>query len=152
GVQTLVLSGREARGYFSAEGAGHVVPGPDGRLVYTFRGLFTQEARPVGRGGRDRPCCLPAQQGDYSLGFRLANPFNYNEGRGNRASVHMVGDEQPIVVMPPDLMLGIDLWARTGIPADQRVHFIPGARVFVTIPGSNDRLVLHRFDVEEVLE
>jgi serine protease Do len=152
GVQALVLSGNTARGYFNSDGAGHVVPGPDGRVIYTFRGLFTQDAKPLGRSGREAPCTLPAHQGIYSLSFTLANPFNFNGGRGQRASVHMVGDEQPITQVTPELLAGIDLWDRSAFPAEKRIHFIPSAKVFITIPGSNDRLVLHRFDVEEVLE
>jgi hypothetical protein len=152
GVQTLVLAGNEARGHYSADGAGHVVPGPDGRVVYTFRGQFTQDAKAAGRTDREALCSLPAHQGIYSLSFRLANPFNFNGGRGQRAVVHMVGDKQPLAELTPELLAGIDLWDRSAFPADKRIHFIPSAKVIVTIPGGNDRLVLHRFDVEEVLE
>jgi hypothetical protein len=28
---------------------------------------------------------------------------------------------------------------------DKRVHLIPAARLVITVPASNDRLVLHRF-------
>jgi serine protease Do len=150
GVQTLVLSGNEARGYFNAQGAGHVVPGPDGRAVYTFRGMFTREATPF---GNTTAPCLPAHQGIYSLRVaQLANPFNIDGGRGNRIAVHMLGDDQPLAQVTRELLFGVDLWDRSAMTPDKRIHFIPSAKVFVVIPGTNDRLVLHRFDADEVLE
>ena len=33
-----------------------------------------------------------------------------------------------------------------------RVHFIPNARLLVTLPLTNDRVELRRFDVEEAME
>ena len=46
----------------------------------------------------------------------------------------------------------LDLNDRGPFPADKRVHFIPSAKVIVTIPNSNDKLILHRFDAEDALE
>jgi hypothetical protein len=41
---------------------------------------------------------------------------------------------------------------REKLEHDQRVHVIPAAKVIVTIPQTNDRLLVYRFDVEQALE
>src|SRR5262249_57896922 len=35
---------------------------------------------------------------------------------------------------------------------DRRVHFIPDAKLLVTIPDTKDKLVLHRFDLDAALD
>jgi WD40 repeat protein len=52
----------------------------------------------------------------------------------------------PQIELPTDLGAG----GPEPLSADKRVHFIPSAKVIVTIPATNDRLVLHRFDVDKV--
>jgi hypothetical protein len=39
-----------------------------------------------------------------------------------------------------------------GRGADKRILFLPEAKLIITIPARNDKMVLHRFDVEEALE
>ena len=38
------------------------------------------------------------------------------------------------------------------LPFDKRVFFVPDANLFILLPNTNDRLVLHRMNVEEALE
>lgn len=43
-------------------------------------------------------------------------------------------------------------WDREAFQTDRRFHFIPDAKVLIIIPGTNDKLVLHKIDVDKVLE
>jgi hypothetical protein len=156
GVQTLVLTGTEARGFSSPAdatrlGLAHSIPGPDGRVMYTARGTYTHDAQPLGPTELDRPFCLPACHGPYYLTFQLArSPRDTN--LGNRLSLHLVGNEQPLCELDKELLANIDPWNRGDLTLDKRIHLIPAAKVLITLPKTNDRVVLHRFDPEEALE
>ena len=41
---------------------------------------------------------------------------------------------------------------REAFGADRRIFLIPSAKVLITIPETNDRLVLHRFDLDAALD
>jgi hypothetical protein len=45
-----------------------------------------------------------------------------------------------------------NLYSRDPLTLDKRIHFVPQAKLIITIPEGNDRLVLQRFDAEEALE
>jgi hypothetical protein len=44
-----------------------------------------------------------------------------------------------------------DLFIESDLTVDKRFHLVPAAHLLITIPPSNDRLVLRRLDVEEAL-
>ena len=46
----------------------------------------------------------------------------------------------------------IDVSYSNKLQFDKRIIFVPDAKVVVTIPGSNDRLVVQKIDVDEALE
>src|SRR5262249_28030055 len=43
GVEVMVVQGKTVESYRLHKTHGHVVPGPDGRVIYTARGLFTTQ-------------------------------------------------------------------------------------------------------------
>jgi V8-like Glu-specific endopeptidase len=145
GIATLVIAGNEVRGYFTKEGAGHAVPGPDGRFIYTPQGLVGTDLKPLGKPGRNQ-FTLPAAEGYHELRFDM------NAERPASAFLHIAGDDRPIAQVRKEWLADVDLNDRGSFPGDKRVHFIPSAKVIVTIPRSNDRVVLHRFDADDVLE
>src|SRR5205823_7387767 len=52
----------------------------------------------------------------------------------------------PIVTLPDlDLPSAQEEWIKHDLTVDKRVHLIPEARLIVTIPAANDRLVLYDF-------
>jgi S1-C subfamily serine protease len=149
-VQTIVLEGTQAKAYAHGDNCGHVDPGPDGGTIYTARGLFTQEAKPIGPADRRRePYCLPAAQGNFYLAINLDRP----PGQKPTVAVRLAGDERPLFTLPDvDLPNDINGWDREPFPGDRRVYFIPDAKVLITIPTMTDKLVLHRVDVEQTLQ
>src|SRR5262249_18322460 len=54
----------------------------------------------------------------------------------------------PDVDWPDDL----NHWDRQPFANDRRIHLIPEAKVLITIPSTNDKVVLHRLDVDRLLD
>jgi hypothetical protein len=146
GIHCCVLVGNQIKVHYQHTDAGHLTPGPDGKVIFSARGLFTSEGKPLNADGFPRgPYSIPARQGNYYL--------TLEPGRKDSLAVHLVGDSRPLVRLPHvEQMEGINHWDREEFGFDQRFHFIPEARLLVTIPTTNDRLVLYRFDVDEALE
>jgi len=68
GISTFVLEGNKARAYYQHETVGHVTPGPDGNLLFTAQGLFTNQGKPFNKSSADsRRYCTPADQTPYYL-------------------------------------------------------------------------------------
>jgi hypothetical protein len=61
-------------------------------------------------------------------------------------TVEAPGKDKPIATLP-DLALPVlilERWITHDFTYDKRVHLIPEANLVITIPNSNDRLILHR--------
>jgi hypothetical protein len=71
------------------------------------------------------------------------------------ASVHATADgARLLTVHAIDEMVGHDrhdLFNQTDFTIDKRFHLVPQAGLLITIPNSNDRLVLRRLDLDDVL-
>jgi hypothetical protein len=141
---TFVLQGDELRRHDDGT-FGHIVPGPDGRFVFSASGPMTaqlQFAKPKDRG---LGYSLPSVQGPYFFTLTSAN------SRG--LALYLVGHEQPLVKDDQfNHGLRFDGWDREQFGAWKRFFFIPQAKVIVILPPSNDQLILHRFDVDQALE
>ena len=126
----------------------HVIPGPDGRTLYTGKGIC---APTLERGDRDDASygyCLPAVRGDYFLSLTSATG-----GKGGGFTVYLRGLKQPIARLDrADHGLSFDGWDREGLGPWRLVYFIPDAKVIAVLPPSNDQVVLHKFDPDAALE
>jgi hypothetical protein len=144
--QVYVLEGGMLALYGLADASvGHTNPGPDGKVIFTGRGLFTTQGKPIGVVGHPKgEYCLPAHHGDYYV--KLTPKY--------KLALMRVGDDRPIVgeITGIDLIEGINAWDREAFTNDKRIHLIPRAKLLVTIPATNDQLILHRFDPDEALE
>ena len=68
GVRVWVLAGEELRVHGNGESSGHVMPGPDGKVIYTGRGLYTNQVKRIGKvDARSGVFSLPAVQGNFAL-------------------------------------------------------------------------------------
>jgi hypothetical protein len=155
GIRTLVLEGKEARGYHENGLVGHIVPGPDGKVIYTAKGRYNNHIKPLGVRSSDGPYCLPAVQGDYSLTVKANPPRGRDKSVSGTLTVHVAGDERLLITLPEmDLPASLHGQAPNSqtLPADKRIYFIPAAELIVIIPDSSDRLVLQHFDVMQALE
>ena len=140
---SFVLQGDELKRYDEG-GTGYVVPGPDGRVVYTAAGLRTNQLKGLD-GAPKLGLCLPATEGAFFLALTPAEG-----GKGGRIGVYMQGNDRPLV-KDAGFELGVHYDRGTFGPW-KRIYFIPRAKLIAVFPESNDRLELHHFDVEEALE
>lgn len=132
----------------NAGGVGHVVPGPDGRILFTADGIWTTDFKRISGGPPPRSYCIPATEGDFYLTLGSA--------QGNKPgsmSLYLVGNDQPLV---KDLgiphSVTFDSWDRDNFGPWKRIYFIPRAELIVVFPPSNDRLELHRVNLTAAME
>jgi hypothetical protein len=155
-VTALTLRGQEAVTHQKGVSASVLVPSADGKFLYSgTSGVFTGELRPLfGQLQHDKLASpyLPATHGSYFMRLECAP----GKELGGDLSFFLEGQERPVAQLK-----GVEGVGNEGIsygrlrfklPHDQRVFFIPDAKLVVTIPGTNDRLILYRFDVEEAIE
>lgn len=144
---TFVYEGGVVKRYDEGE-LRHVIPGPDGKAVYTGKGIVS---RTLQRGDADDATygyCLPAVQGDYFLSLTTASG-----GKGGGFTVYLRGLKNPIAKLDKaDHGLSFDGWDRENFGPWRRVYLIPDAKVIVVLPPSNDQVVLYKFDPEVALE
>jgi hypothetical protein len=156
GLCTLTLLGRSIKAIREHTSVGHILPGPDSRYVFTADGVFTSELKRVGK-PEDGEYSIPAIQGPYYLSL---GPLSYpGRNRGNDktsgAALRMIGDSRLLTTVKlPELEGAFDLGRRVpdGIAPYQRVMLIPAAKLLVVVPPTNDHLVLHRFDLDEIMD
>jgi hypothetical protein len=144
-----VLADRTVKRYATeCEFVGHAVPGPNGAAIFTARGVYSNRAQPLGTNGS---YCVPAADGNYFLAFDV--PQGGESPRTGRAALWVVGGAAPLATVDNvELPDGLFATGPEAFGADQRIHFLPAARLIITIPPGRDRLVLHTFDVEFAVE
>ncbi len=147
---------------------GPLFPGPDGRTVFTGSGVrLDDQGRPLDHiDAADRlgvrPMLIPTPDPAFylSVGGLPGAAFDPNvrlsSAPGNvTVTVHSAGDGSPLLTvhglgemtasgMPED-------WYRDDFTAEKRFHVVPAASLLVTIPPTNDRLVLRQLDVRQAL-
>jgi hypothetical protein len=155
-VRTLSRRGGATAAQQSWGFSGSVLaPSPDGRFVYSASGVFTRELRPLfgkpKNGTLTRPF-IPAVHGNF---FMRLEPRDWDKLGGN-LSFFLEGQERPLARLDGVEGVAAERIAygqlRDTLTHDQRVFFIPDAKLVVTIPASNDRLILYRFDIEAAME
>jgi hypothetical protein len=140
GMGLILFTPALTRTFYVHNSVGHVAPGPDGKALFTRGGLFPRQ----GQGGpANGPVLanpvLPACQGDWFLSLPLP-------GRAGAVTVEAPGKDSSVATLPElGLPSPVEDVIKHDLTFDKRVHLIPAARLVITVPASNDRLVLHRF-------
>jgi hypothetical protein len=136
--------------------AGHLTPGPEGRFVYTARGIFTNEGKPVGKLGSYNDgsrWCVPCAETE-AFYLRIDAP-DYPHGTGQKTGplyLHLAGDDRPLAKLAQvETPTGLNTWGRDPFGHDRRFYLVPSAKLLVVLPTTQDRLDLYRVDVEELL-
>jgi hypothetical protein len=146
GISTLVIRGNQLRRSYMHDTSGHLIPSPDGRVIYTGRGRYTPECKALDE-DTNINFMLPSVHGDYYL------HVGKDDKDKSTVSVHRAGDKRPLA--RPDVFAGLPgptPWGREELGLDHRLFLIPEARVIVTLPNSNDEVVLYKFDIDDVIE
>jgi hypothetical protein len=135
----------------------YLLPGPDGQVLFsqshndngfncTSGVLYTTEFKVISggeRGGKDRGLC-PSHQGQFYVDVCLDSPTP-------QLVFYVVGDTRPFATLK-GAGIGRREWDNGGNDFDKRLYVLPEAGRIVTIPAGNDRLEVHRFDVNQALE
>jgi hypothetical protein len=165
--QTLAVHGSTLRGIYNHDGLDHLAPGPDGQTVYTGRAGALDADGKLARGGDSRPgsipeLTIPSTDPAYYLNIDgLGGNATPRTGGGTTtakvtAAVHAAGDgTRLLTVKDLDEMNGAnqkESSIQDDFTVDKRFHFVPAANLLVTIPFSNDRLVLRRLDFRKALD
>ena len=144
---TFVVEGGVVRRYDEG-GLMHVIPGPDGKTVFTAKGVVSRTLKRSDRDDATYGYCLPAVRGDYFLAATAATA-----GKGGGFTVYLRGLKQAVAKLDAaDHGLSFDGWNREAFGPWKRVFFVPDAKVIAVLPPSNDQVVLHKFDPEAALE
>jgi hypothetical protein len=112
--------------------------------------VLDRKGKVIGKVDREGLYCIPAAHGSYYIGMKING-----EGAANkhRAAVYLSTDARPLVALKDvDWPLNMNEWDRERFGNDRRIHFLPEARLLITIPSTNDKLVLHKLDVDAALE
>jgi hypothetical protein len=162
GLMSLAIAGNAIEIHYEHTDVDHVVPGSDDRTLFTGRGLYTLGGKPISHSDATGPgsVCLPAQTGPYYLSFGRTttvprfptDPDRAPPGSKLAPALCKLGDARPLLTLPEIEVPAEEAWIKHDFTPDKRIHLLPAAKLLVTIPGTNDRLVVRRFDIEGALD
>jgi WD40 repeat protein len=152
GLATLALGDNEARVFYEHSTSTHVVPGPDGRTVYTGAlGRVDPDGKPLSRLGEwaKFPRMIPSTDPKFYLGVWLpmSDPngprvvLTFHEAGTDRVLGHLDErlDDFEAGAMPPN---GPATDQRRMLDFDRRFLWVPEAELLVLIPPTDDHLIL----------
>jgi serine protease Do len=165
GFQALIIEGDTAKSWHVSAASGIAIPSPDGRIIYGSGATYTAEGKlvhPLGAAS-DSGMRIPAAQGNLYL----------NVDPAGRIAICLAGEDRVLATIPQKAdILGISqnssmdsgnsppvfgqafLSPRQNnqLDRDKLIHFIPDARLIVTIPATKDRLLLQQFELSHALK
>jgi hypothetical protein len=159
GVGVIVATEPGAQTYYAHTSLGHVVPGPDGMALFTGRGTCRPQVSLTQTEEPQDGSVLPAEHGVMFLRIGPQGDTGHGAPRRNNAPNRQpaVTKGETLTICTPgrdksiarltdvDTVAGPEDWLNHDFTFDKRVHLIPDARLVITIPNSNDRLVLYRY-------
>jgi len=168
GFRTLSARRQALVGIYRGEHYGHIVPGPDGRTIFTaLGGRYEADGKPIDREGssdrsRPREPVIPSADPSYYLSISGLPPAALDSNRTSSpaeavtASVHAARDgSRLLTIYGLDEMAGnfkVEEWFKGDFTTDKRFHFVPAAQLMITIPLTNDRLVLRSLKIDHSLD
>jgi hypothetical protein len=167
GATCLVLGSRGGRVATNEDAHTQMAwPSPDGRYVYTDTAICTSEMRlvhkPANPGQLTNSPFLPAVEGPFALHLidhSMDHIFNPGSGRTSGLDIEFLvaGRSRPFHVWkdfetgPHTQNIEAVRPRASALSIEKRLLFVPGARVLLFLPPPNDKLILHRFDPDELL-
>jgi hypothetical protein len=152
---------------------GHLTPGADGQSVFTGLGRRRYVDEPIGNEipgytAKVPDPAIPSSDASYFLtvsglprdvagttsvydtGVQAARP------EAVTLTVHAAGDGSPLLTVhgldEMSAVARVRDWFNRGLATDKRFLFIPAAHLLITIPPTNDRLLLRRLEIDQALE
>ena len=154
GLQSMVLTDSALLCKYEHDSVGHVVPSSDGSNIFTGAGIFTTGLKRVGNGvrGGNSPF-VPTSHPRFVIGLNSLMDSSQNPVAGN---IHEVGTDVPLFQLP-NLQLGTmgnnqEHWIRHDFTIDKRIYFNLDSHALVTIPFTNDGVIIQEFDLRKELK
>lgn len=130
------------------------LPNSDGSVLYSLHGLFTPDMQPITR-EPIKHLPIPAAQPGYYLTLPVRSPNATGIERSRDVGLHIEGDQRRLVTLEDIKVtqsMPSDGRYETGMMLDKRFWYIPDAKLLVQVPIANDHLILHRVDIDRLLE
>jgi hypothetical protein len=170
--QTVVARGGALSVTFTRDFAGHLAPGADGQSVFTGLGRRRYVDEPIGNEipgytAKVPDPAIPSSDASYFLtvsglprevagttsvydtGVQAARP------EAVTLTVHAAGDGSSLLTVhgldEMSVVARVRDWFSGGLATDKRFLFIPAAHLLITIPPTNDRLLLRRLEIDQAL-
>jgi hypothetical protein len=138
GMLTFVYTDVLTQTYYAHHAVGHILPSADGKVLYTRSGRYAPQVKMSDRQENGNPM-LPACHGTYFLSLPQL-------GKKEAATIRTPDNDKPIATLTDlDLEVPREDAITHDFTFDKRVHLIPEAGVIITIPSSNDQLVVRYF-------
>jgi hypothetical protein len=148
GMDVMKLDGHNSKIIGSANNDGHngrwAIPGPDARLLFRESGdmvVFDENLKDISGGIFKDVRCLPTEDPRYFLALRS------QDDKHDQVAISTSCDLKPICTVK-DLeksssgLIGL---------REPRTRYIPSANLLITLPESNDRIVLRNFNLMDAL-
>jgi hypothetical protein len=123
-----------------------ILPGPDGKNLFTDAGRFSTDTVPQAT-PQGRQMMIPACHDDYYLTIPWVSLTQPGRNRPGTPTVHRLSRTTPIATLAQlERVPAMTSQAQDDFLSDKRYYLVPVARLVITIPYTNDRLILHRFE------
>lgn len=165
GVQTLSIRGDGTLlSFYEHNGLNHLAPDPAGTRIYTGLGeALNVEGKALRRPDPRPPFpatapTIPSSDPAHYLCVRGLRDmrFGNQQPASITASIHAAEDGSSLFTLTGlDEMKDLNVdesSTQTDFTLEKRFHLVPAAQLLITIPTTNDRLVLRRVDIEKTLE
>jgi len=152
--RTLVVMNGFVHSFRRGESVSYMAPDFNGELIYTPKGVFTDQCTEfrLSDGLFAKRFQMPSVGSSYTISVDREDRKKKERATVN---VHTGSAAEPMLSVS-DLTLRpgdySDFHAQSRLTLDRRVFFFPDEKLIVTLPQSNDMLVLNDLDVEEELE
>ena len=151
GIRLLTLEGNKYSLRSQHTSAGYLVPNADGSLVLTSSGVYSQELVKLNKNRFEGLRCLPALHPAYILGVKGVGPYYGQTPKTHPTLSIFTANDRQLLTTIPDLEELTGTYGRS-VPLEQRVFFLPTANLLITLPTTNDEIVLRKLSIVEILE
>jgi hypothetical protein len=139
GMGVFVVSPNVVESHYAHNTFGYIRPSPDGKSMLTGAGSFKPQVSLQEAMAAQAKPVIPACHGDTYLTLQPV-------GKTGDVTLNSPDKTEPLATLTDlDLKITPDEYTiKHDFTFDKRVHLIPDARLIITIPTTDDRLVLHR--------
>jgi hypothetical protein len=155
GMEALELNGNKVIQHREHSSAGHIYPSFDGRLILTGVGPCTIDMRLLDAAQRRNALMsIPTTHPSYFVSLTGISFRGDREASADLSGgIHLIpGGEQVCELKIPGLGESEnESWTKDNFTIDKRVHYIVQANQILSIPFTNDRVVVTPFNLRSAL-